>query len=513
MPPLTDPGRPRSFLLKAGTAAALVATADLLFFDHEVGTTLGVFVLLWSAAAIRPAMLRDHRARLALTAAVLFGLVLADRPSLLAFLLFGLSLGTAVVLPRAGPIGDVGRWAFRLLEQGLGAAFGPLRDALRVRRLPRAGLPRFLAMVGLLAAPVGGGAVFLALFASANPLISEALGAIDWPSLSALHPGRIVFWGVVLTAVWATLRPGRLRLRRLLGPGRAVPAPSLPAASLKLSLLVFNALFAVQNGLDLAFLWSGAPLPPGVTLAEYAHRGAYTLIVTALLAGGFVLVALRPGSETARRPWAIGLVSLWVAQNILLVASSMLRLADYVEAYGLTGLRIAALLWMGLVAVGLVLILWRLLRGRSAAWLMNANALAAGVVLALCAVADLGAVAAAWNVEPASRPGAARAELDLCYLGALGDSAVVSLTRLELSAADPQLRERAAWVRSRSAEDLKRRQSEWRGWSWRGARRLAASDRLLSAAPKVTISPGPRRCDGRLRPPPRAALTPEGYAR
>ena len=34
---------------------------------------------------------------------------------------------------------------------------------------------------------------------------------------------------------------------------------------------------------------------------------------------------------------------LWIAQNLLLVASTMLRTLDYVEAYSLTELRIAAL--------------------------------------------------------------------------------------------------------------------------------------------------------------------------
>jgi hypothetical protein len=52
-----------------------------------------------------------------------------------------------------------------------------------------------------------------------------------------------------------------------------------------------------------------------------------------------------------------------------------------VQAYSLTRLRIAALVWMGLVGLGLVLICWRMLRGKSGAWLINANAGAALLVL------------------------------------------------------------------------------------------------------------------------------------
>ena len=118
------------------------------------------------------------------------------------------------------------------------------------------------------------------------------------------------------------------------------------------------------------------PSPISVTLAAYAHRGAYPLIATALLAGVFVLVTLRPGSDTAAVPLIRRLVVLWVGQNVFLVASSILRTLDYVDAYSLTRLRVAALLWMALVAVGLSLILWRMLSGKSATWLINANALA-----------------------------------------------------------------------------------------------------------------------------------------
>ncbi len=99
-----------------------------------------------------------------------------------------------------------------------------------------------------------------------------------------------------------------------------------------------------------------------MSLAEYAHRGAYPLIATALLAGLFVLVALRPGQ--ADRQQAAGRAAWWwpgSAQNLLLVASSILRTADYIEAYALTRFRIAAMIWMVLVGLDLVLICWRML--------------------------------------------------------------------------------------------------------------------------------------------------------
>jgi hypothetical protein len=68
-----------------------------------------------------------------------------------------------------------------------------------------------------------------------------------------------------------------------------------------------------------------------MTLAEYAHPRRLPLIATALLAGLFVLVVLKPGSETARPPADRWLVVLWIAQNLFLVASTALRTLDYVD--------------------------------------------------------------------------------------------------------------------------------------------------------------------------------------
>jgi hypothetical protein len=254
----------------------------------------------------------------------------------------------------------------------------------------------------------------------------------------------------------------------------------------------------VQNGLDLAFLWSGAPLPGDLTLAGYAHRGAYPLIATALLAGLFVLVTLRPGSTTARSPVVRLLVTLWIAQNLLLVASTMYRTFDYVESYSLTVLRIAALIWMGLVAVGLVLICYRLLRSKSGAWLINANMLAALLVLAGASCVDLGRMAAAWNVRHAREIGGRGVQLDLCYLNELGASALLPLLELEMRPGLPaELRDRVQWLRAKTLRDLAEAQADWHGWTLRGAGRLAAAQAIVAEHRLPPPRPLIRQCDGR----------------
>jgi hypothetical protein len=78
------------------------------------------------------------------------------------------------------------------------------------------------------------------------------------------------------------------------------------------SLILFSAIFAVQTSLDVLYLIYGVDLPDGMTYAQYAHRGAYPLLVAALLAGWFVLIAFRPGGLTECHTPTRCLVQLWI---------------------------------------------------------------------------------------------------------------------------------------------------------------------------------------------------------
>jgi hypothetical protein len=160
-------------------------------------------------------------------------------------------------------------------------------------------------------------------------------------------------------------------------------------------------------------------------------------------------------------------------------------------------LRLSALARMGLVATGLALIGWRLLVDRSAAWLINANALAAVTVLVTASVVDLGAVAAAWNVRTAFEMGKAGPPRDLCYMALLGPSSLVSLAKLEQHAREPQLRDRLTYLRWERQTETADAQADWRLWTPRNARRLATVRGMFGTkAPRLRSAPDGRRCTG-----------------
>ena len=290
-----------SFRIKLVLTLGLVVLADLAFWSVSGGSMVGAGALAWVLAvlAVIPAAWRDRQARIAAAAAVLLAASMLDRPGAPAWILFWTALTLGVLSPRAPRFDDAGRWLQRLAFHTVVAQFGPLLDGLRVARLWVQGRRgRLLPVLAALILPLGGGVLFLALFSAANPIISDLIARLRLPRVDMW---RVLFWAVAAVSIWATLRPRFMRRPMRLSaamPARPTPGVSVPSVSLSLGL--FNTLFALQNGLDIAFLWSGARLPAGVTFAEYAHRGAYALMATALLAGLFVLAALRPGAATAR---------------------------------------------------------------------------------------------------------------------------------------------------------------------------------------------------------------------
>jgi hypothetical protein len=318
------------------------------------------------------------------------------------------------------------RGAFQLASETIGA--------LRHMKL---WTPAWLGWLVAWIVPLTVFAVFLTLFSSANPLIEHRLMQIDLRALfSLIDSWRLAFWLLVACLIWPLLHR-RIKSRPT---QEAVPALTTAAAASDLdyllgplaitrSLVLFNALFALQSALDLTYLWSGAALPDGMSYASYAHRGAYPLIATALLAAGFVLLAMRPGGPAESSRLIRPLVLVFIAQNILLVISSIFRLDLYIAVYSLTYLRLAAFIWMGLVTAGLALILIQILLRRSNAWLLTANAAALAVVLYGCCFINMPWLVAHYNVEHSREVSGEGQNLDLRYVRCLGPQSLPALER------------------------------------------------------------------------------------
>jgi len=291
--------------------------ADWLFYRHSVGWTLGAYGALAGAGVILLGGPRFKTLPSVLLGVCFFGLCLravVDPEPLV--VLLGLILWVAFTLTLRGG------WSWSLIcWMGRGLLFG--REMVKSYALA-AGCLAVLPFVPALALlkvkrlrawmlPLLFGLVFLGLFALANPVIALGLSSVSkalaWlcerlPSF--LSVPRVLFWLTVGALLWTLLR-----CRIHSGVAVPPPVPSVRTAPsvcdhfltpevIRNALIVFNALFAVQTASDLWYLWGGGVLPQGMTHAEYAHRGAYPLVATALLAAVFVLAAFREEALPAR---------------------------------------------------------------------------------------------------------------------------------------------------------------------------------------------------------------------
>ncbi len=247
-----------------------------------------------------------------------------------------------------------------------------------------------------------------------------------------------------------------------------------------------NLVFALQTGLDLLHLWGGAELPEGVTPAANAQQAAYILVVSALLAAALVLVAAPAarGRRDGKARLILALIHLWIAQNVVLVLSAMLRLDLYVGLYGLTELRIAAFVWMVLVVIGLVLIECRIVFGKTGGWLVRTNLIALGVALYAWSLVDVRAVVANHNVDHSYEVMGTGVPLDRDYLCGLGPSALPAIERFVRhrdGRPDWRSERRLLSCAAKFRLTLAGNSQDWRAWSFRDYRLRQATQQPRNA--------------------------------
>lgn len=479
----------RRTALACAALAGAVVLADELFYPHEPGVSLGIFcvALIAAVAALNWRGVWRRDSMLLGLAALAACLPLVESEALF-WWPFAMMLVGLFALAAAGQLAAFEDWFGSSLRF---AILGPVRllaDAVALLvegvdrnlggRLLRAGLVWLV--------PIACAIVFGALFVAANPVLELGLNALrpllDWQ----LDLRRVVLWGFIAVVSWPILAP-RLVCWTSQPPTQGpmlerAESIVFGAAAIRNSLILFNALFAVQTATDLLYLWGGVRLPDGLTYADYAHHAAYPLIVTAVLAGAFVLAAMRRNGPGRGSALIRGLVYLWVTQNVWLVISSILRLKLYVLAYGLSEWRLDAGVWMLLVAIGLVLVIAKVAYDRSNKWLVTANAVALTAVLWGVSLADYPGLISRFNVEHARETGGDGVPLDAAYLANLGRDAIPAMDTFLLTAshASPDLLKQVSVARDRLATEvlLDRDHSgrtllrpvEWQSWTWRDQR-------------------------------------------
>ncbi|MFJ7163927.1 DUF4173 domain-containing protein [Streptomyces globosus] len=389
--------------------AALPAVAAAYAAARTAGRAARPWTLLWAlgcTALLVVPVLRDAAwpATVALLAAVLAG----------ALALHGSRTWAGVLL---SPVG---------LTDG---AVNGVRWAWAALRSRSTGVDRDRWLPVLKAAGVAAGLLLLfgALFASADAAFADLLGGLVPDVTIGDGPLRLVLFLLAAVLALAAARTAAApfrwdRIRTTAGKPRSRVEWALP-------LVVLAVLFAGFNAVQLAVLFGGYDrvlASTGLTYAEYARQGFWQLLWATLLTLAVIALALRwaPRGGPADRRLVRAVLGTLCALTLVVVASALRRMDLYVDAYGLTRLRVSVAameLWLGSV---IVLIMTAGLFGarllpRAVAGSAVAAALAFGLLSPDAMIAEK-------NADRFRATG----KIDLAYFQSLSADAVPALDRL-----------------------------------------------------------------------------------
>lgn len=238
---------------------------------------------------------------------------------------------------------------------------------------------------------------------------------------------------------------------------------------------MLNLLFAAFVVIQFRYFFGGAEYllqeTLGLSYAEYARRGFFELVTVAalllpLLLGTHWLMAGTDQSKTSRRLF-VGLAGFSVAMMFVMIASALMRMFTYTQAFGLTELRLYTTSFMGWLAVLFAWFSVTVLRGRRGNFAVGALATGFATLLILNII-NPDALITQTNIARSdigfiTGPSTFRSEFDASYLTTLSADAVPPL----IAALD------TVPVGSRcvlASEILYRWEqddtSDWRSWNW-----------------------------------------------
>ncbi|WP_260610335.1 DUF4153 domain-containing protein [Streptomyces sp. WAC06614] len=269
--------------------------------------------------------------------------------------------------------------------------------------------------------------LFGTLFASADAAFADLLGGIVPDVTIGDSPLRVLLFLLGLLAALAAARAAAAPLRwdRI----RVAPGRARSRVEWTLPLAVLNLLFAGFIAVQLAVLFGGYAKVlehTGLTYAEYARQGFWQLLWATLLTLAVIALALRwaPRSGPGDVRLVRGVLGTLCLLTLVVVASALRRMDLYVDAYGLTRLRVSVAameVWLGLV---LVLIMAAGVCG--ARWLPRAVVASAGAAVLAFGLLSPDGLVAEQNVARFRQDG----KIDLAYFQTLSADAVPGLDEL-----------------------------------------------------------------------------------
>lgn len=367
----------------------------------------------------------------------------------------------------------------------------------------------WLAVVLPLVGVLGFGTIFIL----ANPDVASFVGerirygwnaTFDWIAHFSPEFGEVFAWFFVALGAAGLLRPlVRTHLLAWLAtPSVATfdedePLTDAPLyAACRNTLVALIGLFTIYLVFEFKTLWFKT-FPQGFYYAGYAHEGAAwltvalaltTLVLSAIFRGGMLR---DPRVDRLKR-----LAWVWSALNLLLALAVYHRMQIYIDFNGMTRMRTIGLFGITAVVIGFLLCVWKIVRDRDFAWLIERQLWTVSIAGVLLVILPIDPLIHTYNVRRVLAgdlaPSVQITEHDVDAGGVLvlqpllrsdnetireGIRALLAERALRLEAERPQ-RRRLGWTAYQAADeqlrkDLLARRDQWSTYTDDDARTAA----------------------------------------
>lgn len=187
--------------------------------------------------------------------------------------------------------------------------------------------------------------------------------------------------------------------------------------------VLLNLMLVILNTGDIQTLYFNGGLPKNITHSDFVHSGVGIIILSIILATSLIMYLFRKEFTTVKNNKAlVAFVSLWIAQNVLMLSSTAFRNQIYIHDFNFTYKRIGVYVWLTLAAIGLLIMLWKIYKKRTNWYLVRTNVAVWFTTLALCSLVNWDKLITVYNIQ--NKP---VAEVDFYYLFSLSEANISEL--------------------------------------------------------------------------------------
>lgn len=275
-------------------------------------------------------------------------------------------------------------------------------------------------------------ALFFTIYRRANPLFKDFtdrinLDFISYPWLIFTFLGFLLMYGFYLirhndkvhsadSGESPDLNEEIVRTKTNAFLGFVLPV-NMEAIIGVILLAVLNILLLMLNSLDLTFMFGGADLPLGVSYSEYVHNGVGNLIFSVILVILISMYFFRGHLNFSdKAKWMKILTMIWLAQNFIMLLSTVYRNQLYISEYSLTYRRIGVFVWLLLTAIGLISTVYKIGWKKSMWYLIRANSWSFFLMIIFLGAFNWDVIIAKYNTRNLD-------DVDFEYLMKLNDNA------------------------------------------------------------------------------------------